>query len=113
MPGSRKSGAPRPADEPVPTTTREPSGRVPAEREIPGSTGSTTGSKTRPAAEPLGSLTREWTPQQRAGIETIGTGLLVSAAAGSGKTAVLSERCAYVVCDASDPCDVDELLVVT
>src|SRR5688500_15327648 len=56
---------------------------------------------------------RNWTPAQRAGIETIGKGLLVSAAAGSGKTAVLSERCAYLVCDAPQPCDVDELLVVT
>src|SRR5688500_11874463 len=56
---------------------------------------------------------RNWTPAQRAGIETIGKGLLVSAAAGSGKTAVLAERCAYLVCDAPQPCDVDELLVVT
>src|SRR4051812_46436348 len=55
----------------------------------------------------------KWTPQQRAGIETTGKSLLVSAAAGSGKTAVLAERCAYLVCDANPKCDVDELLVVT
>ena len=55
----------------------------------------------------------QWTPEQKAGIETTGVNLLVSAAAGSGKTAVLSERCAYLVCDADPPCDVDQLLVVT
>jgi ATP-dependent helicase/nuclease subunit A len=54
-----------------------------------------------------------WTEQQIAGITTVGHGLLVSAAAGSGKTAVLAERCAHLVCDAKDPCDIDQLLVVT
>ena len=56
-----------------------------------------------------------WTTDQRRGIETAGRSLLVSAAAGSGKTAVLAARCAYLVCDAPPPhrCDVDELLVVT
>src|SRR5436305_15029492 len=59
--------------------------------------------------------TRAWTPAQILGIRTVGRSLLVSAAAGSGKTAMLSERCAYLVCDAPDPYrpDVDELLVVT
>ncbi len=56
---------------------------------------------------------RTWTPEQRAGIEETGQSLLLSAAAGSGKTAVLAERCAHLVCGAKDPCDVDELLVVT
>jgi ATP-dependent helicase/nuclease subunit A len=55
----------------------------------------------------------QWTPEQHAAIHTTGKSLLVSAAAGSGKTAVLAERCAYLVCDAKEPCDVDELLVVT
>ncbi len=55
----------------------------------------------------------QWTKEQRAGIETVGQNLLVSAAAGSGKTAVLAERCAYLVCDAPEKCDADELLVVT
>ena len=54
-----------------------------------------------------------WTEAQWRGITTTGHSLLVSAAAGSGKTAVLAERCAYLVCDAPEPCDVDELLVVT
>src|ERR1043165_9079587 len=55
----------------------------------------------------------KWTDDQWAGISTVGRSLLVSAAAGSGKTAVLAERCAYLVCDAKPHCAVDELLVVT
>src|SRR3979411_2631667 len=55
----------------------------------------------------------KWTDEQWAGIATTGRSVLVSAAAGSGKTAVLSERCAFLVCDAKPPCDVDQLLVVT
>ncbi|MCM1415916.1 MAG: helicase-exonuclease AddAB subunit AddA, partial [bacterium] len=39
--------------------------------------------------------------------------LLVSAAAGSGKTAVLVERIVNMVCDGEDPVDIDRLLVVT
>src|SRR2546421_11693106 len=54
-----------------------------------------------------------WTPEQARAIRTTGRSLLVSAAAGSGKTAVLAERCAHLVCDAKPHCDVDELLVVT
>src|SRR5262245_48894754 len=58
---------------------------------------------------------RKWTEQQRRAIETVGRNLLISAAAGSGKTAVLAERCAHLVCDAPEPhrCDADQLLVVT
>lgn len=54
-----------------------------------------------------------WTEAQLRGIRTSGKSLLVSAAAGSGKTAMLAARCAYLVCDAPDLCDVDALLVVT
>jgi ATP-dependent helicase/nuclease subunit A len=54
-----------------------------------------------------------WTEAQLRGIQTTGHSLLVSAAAGSGKTSMLAERCAHLVCDAPDPCGVDELLVVT
>ena len=45
----------------------------------------------------------------------VGQSLLVSAAAGSGKTAMLSERCATSSATPPEPhrCDVDELLVVT
>ncbi len=55
----------------------------------------------------------QWTPRQREGIERVGQSILVSAAAGSGKTAVLAQRCAHLVCDAGNPCDIDQLLVVT
>ena len=56
---------------------------------------------------------RTWTPDQLAAIRHAGGGLLVSAAAGSGKTSVLAERCVHVVCDAKETCAVHELLVVT
>ena len=60
-------------------------------------------------------MATEWTPSQRAGVTTVGRGLLVSAAAGSGKTTVLAGRCAHLVCDAPPPyrCEVDQLLVLT
>src|SRR5438105_11875618 len=54
-----------------------------------------------------------WTPAQRKAITTIGCDVLVSAGAGSGKTAVLSERCAHLVAEAQPRCRVDRLLVVT
>lgn len=56
---------------------------------------------------------RTWTNEQLEAIRTGGMGLLVSAAAGSGKTSVLSERCAHLVCSADDRCHVNQLLVVT
>jgi len=56
---------------------------------------------------------RRWTDQQLDAIRSVGSGLLVSAAAGSGKTSVLAERCAYLVCDARPRCSVSQLLVVT
>ena len=40
----------------------------------------------------------KWTPAQRAAIEDRGGALLVSAAAGSGKTAVLTGRAGRVSC---------------
>ncbi|MFQ5462932.1 MAG: helicase-exonuclease AddAB subunit AddA [Phycisphaerae bacterium] len=56
-----------------------------------------------------------FTAEQREAITTTGRSLIVSAAAGSGKTAVLAERCAYLVCDAPEAhrCDVDQLVVLT
>jgi ATP-dependent helicase/nuclease subunit A len=54
-----------------------------------------------------------WTNEQRAGITTVDRSLLVSAAAGSGKTSVLAQRCVHLICDANPPCSIDELLVVT
>ncbi len=54
-----------------------------------------------------------WTAEQRRAIEVTGSSVLVSAGAGSGKTAVLAERCAHLVTDARPRCDINELLVVT
>lgn len=54
-----------------------------------------------------------FTDTQRKVIETRGCNLLVSAAAGSGKTAVLVERIVEMVCDGENPVDIDRLLVVT
>jgi len=57
----------------------------------------------------------DFTDRQKEAIRTTGSSVVVSAAAGSGKTAVLAERCAHLVCDlpAGQRCRVDELLVVT
>ncbi len=54
-----------------------------------------------------------WTEEQKKVIETGGCSLLVSAAAGSGKTAVLVERIIHKICDGAAPLDIDRLLVVT
>ena len=55
----------------------------------------------------------KWTPAQRAAIEDRGGALLVSAAAGSGKTAVLTERAVRLITDPEHPVDADKLLIVT
>ena len=54
-----------------------------------------------------------FTPEQREAIELHGCNILVSAAAGSGKTAVLVERIVRMVCDERKPVDIDRLLIVT
>ncbi|MDR2753825.1 MAG: UvrD-helicase domain-containing protein, partial [Oscillospiraceae bacterium] len=54
-----------------------------------------------------------WTPEQKNAIEARGGALLVSAAAGSGKTAVLVERVLRLLTDKERPCGADELLIVT
>lgn len=56
---------------------------------------------------------RKWTPDQQNAIEARGGTLLVSAAAGSGKTAVLVERVIQRLLDPVNGCDADRLLVVT
>lgn len=56
---------------------------------------------------------KQWTPQQRDAIEARGGTVLVSAAAGSGKTAVLVERAVGRILDPEHPVDADRLLVVT
>ncbi|MBN1866223.1 helicase-exonuclease AddAB subunit AddA [Candidatus Sumerlaeota bacterium] len=55
----------------------------------------------------------QWTPSQRLAIDTIGCDLLVSASAGTGKTAVLVERIVRLVLDGETPVDIDRFLVVT
>ena len=56
---------------------------------------------------------RSWTPAQKNAIEARDGTLIVSAAAGSGKTAVLVERVIGIICDLENPVDVDKLLIVT
>ncbi len=55
----------------------------------------------------------KWTPEQLTAIEARKGTLLVSAAAGSGKTAVLVERVIRRLTDPVEPCSVEELLIVT
>ena len=54
-----------------------------------------------------------WTKEQQKVIDQRDADILVSAAAGSGKTAVLVERIIQKVVDEESPLDVDRLLVVT
>ena len=54
-----------------------------------------------------------WTEQQQKVIDLRDRNILVSAAAGSGKTAVLVERIIQMLTDEKHPVDVDELLIVT
>lgn len=55
----------------------------------------------------------KFTQQQQQAIDLHDCNILVSAAAGSGKTAVLSERIVKMVCRKDNPVDIDRLLVVT
>ncbi len=57
-------------------------------------------------------MTVNWTKEQKAVIESRNRNLLVSAAAGSGKTAVLVERIIRMITGDS-PIDIDRLLVMT
>lgn len=54
----------------------------------------------------------KFTNDQNLAIDATGT-VLVSAAAGSGKTAVLTERVAKLICDKENGIDADKLLIVT
>lgn len=55
----------------------------------------------------------KWTKEQQAAISEKGCNLLVAAAAGAGKTAVLVERIIQKIIDENEPIDIDSLLVVT
>lgn len=54
-----------------------------------------------------------WTEAQQKVIDTREKNVLVSAAAGSGKTAVLVERIITMISEGENPIDIDHLLVVT
>lgn len=55
----------------------------------------------------------DWTTDQRHAIERRKGSVLVSAAAGSGKTAVLVERVIRRLTDKDNPCSAEDLLIVT
>lgn len=58
-------------------------------------------------------MARQWTDAQKQAIESRDGTVLVSAAAGSGKTAVLVERVIEYITDQNNPVDIEKLLVVT
>ncbi len=55
----------------------------------------------------------KWTEDQQKAIDIRYKNVLVSAAAGSGKTAVLVERIIKIITDSDNPVDIDKLLIVT
>ncbi len=58
-------------------------------------------------------MSRKWTEAQNAAIKIHHKTLLVSAAAGSGKTATLTERIIRSITDLDHPADVSKMLIVT
>lgn len=56
---------------------------------------------------------RQWTPDQKKALEARNTSLVVSAAAGSGKTSVLTERICRLLSDRKNPVRASRLAVVT
>lgn len=58
-------------------------------------------------------MARNWTDSQKQAIDSRNGTVLVSAAAGSGKTAVLVERVIGRITDKQNPVDIEKLLVVT
>ena len=55
----------------------------------------------------------KWTKDQQLVIDLLERNILVAAAAGSGKTAVLVERIIEEITEEKKPKDIDKLLVVT
>ena len=58
-------------------------------------------------------MANKWTPSQEAAMRLDGKSLLVSAAAGSGKTSVLTERIIRRLTDRENPADISRMLIVT
>ena len=58
-------------------------------------------------------MAEQLTPQQREAVENRGGMLLVSAAAGSGKTKVLVDRLMKYIMDPDAPCSIDDFLMIT
>ena len=58
-------------------------------------------------------MANTWTPEQEAAMSIRGKTLLVSAAAGSGKTSVLTERIIRTLTDRDHPADLSRMLIVT
>ena len=58
-------------------------------------------------------MAEELTLQQRTAVYDRGGKLLVSAAAGSGKTKVLGDRLLSYLMDPDDPAQLDEFLIIT
>ena len=58
-------------------------------------------------------MSKNWTNKQKEAIEARGKTLLISAAAGSGKTATLTERIVRKITDESAPASIDKMLIVT
>ena len=58
-------------------------------------------------------MAEKLTPQQREAVYNRGGKLLVSAAAGSGKTKVLVDRILSYLMDPASPANLDEFLIIT
>ena len=58
-------------------------------------------------------MAEQLTPQQKIAVENRGGRLLVSAAAGSGKTKVLVDRLMGYISNPSDPANIDDFLLIT
>ena len=58
-------------------------------------------------------MAEKLTHNQRQAVENRGGQLLVSAAAGSGKTKVLVDRLLRYICDPVDPANIDDFLIIT
>ena len=63
--------------------------------------------------EDIVQMEKKWTPAQSLAIDTRDKTLLVCAAAGSGKTAALTERIIRSLTDKDSPADIRDMLVVT